>query len=109
MAQIPSFRQPIELLPKLGTARQLAVNAATGASVNVALTATGLRGVRLTARNTPIRFRVGPSTPAVVANATSHYLPQDASIEFAVENNYAVAGLSDTTTAGTLEITELLY
>jgi len=108
MAQINSFRQPVDLLLKLGTARQLAVNAAGGASANVALTATGLRGVRLTARNTPIRFRVGPATPAVVANATAHYLPQDASIEFAVDDNFAVAGLSDTTAVGTLEITELV-
>lgn len=105
--RIDPYRQPIEVLPKLGVARQLAVNVAGGASVNVALTATGLRGVRLTARNTPLRFNVGPTTPAVVANATSHYLPQDASVEFAVENNYAVAGLSDSTVAGTLEITEL--
>ena len=108
MAQIPSFRQPIELLPKLGTSRQLGVNASTGASTNVALTTTGLRGVRLTARNTPIRFRVGPVTPVVVATSTSHYLPQDASIEFAVDDNSAVAGLSDTTATGTLEITELV-
>lgn len=108
MAQMNSFRQPVELLPRLGVARQLSVNAAGGASNNVALTTTGLRGVRLTARNTPIRFTVTKATPVPTATATSHYLPQDASIELAVESAYAVAGISDLAVAGTLEITELL-
>jgi hypothetical protein len=100
---------PVDLLPRLGTPKQLATDAAT-TSNRVALTAGVLR-ISVTARLADHRIALGGGA-VVVSASTSHYLQQGERIEFNVDSTQTylaaiIAGSVSGVTVGAIEITEL--
>jgi hypothetical protein len=92
-------RVTVEPLAQLGTPRLITTS---GTSASQALTTTGLRGVRLTARGAAVYFNFNNA-----ASAASHWLPLGASVEYRVPPNTVVHAIQDGA-AGTLQITEII-
>ena len=80
-------------------------NSSAGASTNVALTTT-IRRISIVASGAAMRFAIG--TGAQTASAASHLIQQGERLDFAVPATANIAVISDSTTAGVLEISELL-
>ena len=95
----------VNVLAQVGVARKIAVNASSGASVNQALTTT-TRRISIVAVGSAMRYAVGSATQT--ASATSHYIQQGERLDLSVPATPNIAALSDSATAGTLEITELV-
>lgn len=91
---------PVNPLGQPGVARQI-VCAANAANANVALTA-AIRRVSLCARGSSLRYIIGTT-----ATTSSHYIGLNERLDINVPAGSTLAALSDTGTAGTLEITEL--
>ncbi len=96
---------PVDVLPILGDARQLAV---TGSSARTTLSS-GVRRLSISAKGCAMRFAVGDGT-VTASTTTSHYLQQDERIEFTLPPTEAthIAAVADGGSGtGSLEITEL--
>lgn len=96
---------PVNTLAMPSTARQLTAAASTGSSANIALTST-VRRISIKAVGSAMRYAIGSTAPT--ASATSHYIGQDERLDIAVPATPYIAVLSASTTAGVLEITELV-
>lgn len=98
-----SFTKNVEPLGAPGAARQLAAGSTTA---NTALTA-GVFRISMRAVGADIRFAVGAGTQT--ANATtSHFIANGERLDFAVPPGANIAVIRDSTTNGTLEVTELV-
>jgi len=91
----------INTLGRAVVARQLAAGAT---SVNTALTANTSR-ITMRAVGADIRFEIG--TGSQTATATSHFIANGERLDFAVPPSANIAVLRNSTTSGTLELTEL--
>lgn len=91
---------PVNPLGQPGVARQIAC-AGNATSANIGLTA-AIRRVSLCARGSSLRYIIGAT-----ATTTSHYIGLNERLDINVPAGSTIAALSDTGTAGTLEITEL--
>ncbi len=93
-------------LPTLGTPRLITTGAASALQ---ALSTSGIKAVRLTARNASLFFTIANTT--ATATATSHWLPAGGSVDLRIDlvamPAPVVAAIQDTA-AGSLQITELL-
>lgn len=95
----------VNTLAQPGVARQLAAAVSAGASANTVLTSTARR-ISIRATGSAIRYAIGAA--AQTASSTTHYIGIDERLDLAVPASAQIAVISATTTAGVLEVTELL-
>lgn len=95
---------PVETIKQALVARQLAVAASSGASVNQALTP-ACRRISIYARGADVRYAIGSA--GQTASAASHFIAAGERLDLAVPATPNIAVLGATLTAGTLEVSEL--
>jgi hypothetical protein len=98
MASIPN---KTDTLGSPITARQLSAGAT---STNTALSV-NTRRITMRAVGADIRFSIG--TGSQTATATSHFIANGERLDFAVPTSANIAVLRNSTTSGTIELTEL--
>lgn len=105
LSVVPATDAKYNTLAQPSIARQLAADIAGGASANVALTA-AVRRISIVARGSDLRYAIGSA--AATASATTHLIMMNERLDLAVPTTPNIAVLSDSATAGSLEITELV-
>lgn len=101
---VSSKRNPVDVLPSIGSALQLTV---TTSSARQAFTA-GARRVSIVANGTAMRYALGDGT-VTASTTTSHYIGASERLEFDLDpsHTYIAAIGANSAAGGTLEISEL--